>query len=325
MIRPVDAQETAAPSAAAVSVIIAAFNAATYIEEAIASALHQQAVDVEVIVVDDGSTDETAQTVRRAAERDNRVHYVHQQNRNQAAARNHGVRRSSAPLLAFLDADDIWESDKLRLQLAALSSERISVVFTAASHFASDRDCPLPIDLFGVYTGRLEARAFAEMLFQRNAIPLSSVLMTRSAFEEVGGFEEDQEFKGCEDWELWMHLASRGYDFFGMQQKLVRYRSHGAQTSQQTVRMATAALAVRQRYLAAVAVGADAKLLRRNMQRYRIDIALLRGQYGAAVRHTVRLLNVVHFGLTGIGSFAKQLWSIVQWRARGCSYTDDGA
>ena len=308
---------------ALVSVVVAAFNAADYIDEALGSALAQQGVEVEIIVVDDGSTDTTASAVPLLAQRDQRVRYVYQENRNQAVARNNGVKQSSAQLLAFLDADDLWEPYKLKLQIDALDTHKVSVVFADANHFTSGEQTLLPADLFGVYSDRLMGPAFTEMLFRRNAIPLSSVLMTRSAFDSVGGFEEDQRFKGCEDWELWLRLAHRGHEFFGMRQKLVRYRSHGGQTSQRTGRMAAAALAVRERYLPATGASRQAQLLRRNVQRDRVRLALLKGNYVEAVRHTSQLLNVARFGLTGFGSFLKQLWTVLRFARQRRSCTDE--
>lgn len=296
-----------------VSVIIPAYNAVPFITEAVASALEQQGANLEIVVVDDGSTDGTGEVVKQLAAHDCRIKYIYQTNQNQGAARNAAVQHSSGSLVAFLDADDVWESQKLRMQTEALRLNDVSVVFSDASHFAGSDDITIPVDLFGLYKGRLKSERFLCMLLQRNAIPLSSVLVTRTAFESVGGFDETPALKGCEDWDLWLRLASHGHHFFGMDRKLVRYRTHPSQTSTQRVHMIAASIAVREQYLEHPSVGADKERLRRLLQRERVRLALLQQGYREAIQQTIRLLNLRYFGLRAFGSFAKQVWTVVLW------------
>lgn len=114
------------------SVVIPCFNGEAYLAEAIASAKAQLAGPVEIIVVDDGSTDGSGEVARAAG-----VGYVRQDNAGVAAALNHGVRVATGPCLAFLSADDVWRPEKLALQHAALADAPNRLVFSHMLHFVS--------------------------------------------------------------------------------------------------------------------------------------------------------------------------------------------
>ncbi len=118
-----------------ISVIIPSYNAAAYVGEAIDSVLAQAYDNIELILVDDGSTDHTAEVARQYADS---LRYIYQENGGIGAARNTGVRASSGNLLAFLDADDIWVANKLVLQLAAFARQpELDVVYGHARQFYS--------------------------------------------------------------------------------------------------------------------------------------------------------------------------------------------
>ena len=104
-----------------VSIIVPAYNQSHYLEAAVQSALAQTYADVEVIVVDDGSTDDTRAVAQRLT--DSRVRYVYQENRGLPAARNTGIRHARGSLLSFLDSDDLFLPDKVRLLLAAMEAD----------------------------------------------------------------------------------------------------------------------------------------------------------------------------------------------------------
>lgn len=132
-----------------VSVVIPAWNAAAYLREAVASVLDQQSGPIEAIVVDDGSSDDTAAV---AAGFGASVHVLRQTHAGIGAARNRGVAAARGQLLAFLDADDVWPSGKLRLQRAALEADPVlDVVFGHAVEFtgAGEADLPAPALLPG--------------------------------------------------------------------------------------------------------------------------------------------------------------------------------
>jgi glycosyltransferase involved in cell wall biosynthesis len=158
-----------------VSVIIPVHNGAAFLGDAVSSALRQGKVHLEIIVVDDGSTDETADA---ASTWGNQIRYVRQPQAGPAAARNHGVALSRGEVLAFLDADDVWTADKLSRQLARLgSAPPVDVVV----------DCTQPVREVVRDDGR---KALEPCAPTWGALLLGSALMRRATFDAVGGFDE---------------------------------------------------------------------------------------------------------------------------------------
>jgi teichuronic acid biosynthesis glycosyltransferase TuaG len=208
-----------------VSVIMPAYNAERYIAASIQSALDQTYSNWELVVVDDGSTDGTRQVVQQFTAVDNRIKYFFQENGRLGKARNTGIKNSSGPLIAFLDSDDLWMAEKLRMQLAKLESSDVDVVFSNGFVFNED-DVTSETETFPIVTGRFEGNEMLDLLLAHNRIPVLSVLIRRKALEDAGAFEESLPYHGCEDYDLWVKLAKRGATFYGMEEKLVRYRRH---------------------------------------------------------------------------------------------------
>ena len=167
-----------------VSVIIPAFNAARYIGEALESVFAQTLPADEVIVIDDGSTDDTVSEATRFP-----VKLLSQKNRGSAAARNAGVHASRGGLLAFLDADDLWMRDKLKLQRAFLDSQRQSeAVFGMVRNFISPE---LPAHVRDLLVCDTEAV---------RGIHAGALLIRRDAFCRVGFFDEDIRVSQFVEW-----------------------------------------------------------------------------------------------------------------------------
>jgi glycosyltransferase involved in cell wall biosynthesis len=179
-----------------VSVVIPVFNRPEMVAEAVASVLHQSGVEVEVVVVDDGSTDSTGAVIDELAASEPRVIASHQANAGPSAARNAGVALSSAPWITFLDSDDLMLPGRLRSQIGAMAEdpEAAGVMGLEITEIAPG--VPVP-DLLA---GRPPLEA-APLWF---AI---SVLLRRSTFDEVGGFAEDLDMG--EDIE-WLSRLSEG-------------------------------------------------------------------------------------------------------------------
>ena len=208
-----------------VSVIMPAYNAERYIADSIRSVIAQTFTGWELVVVDDGSTDNTAEVVRQLARDDSRISYLFQENGRLGKARNTGIQNSRGTLIAFLDSDDLWLPQKLELQVRAHELTAADVVFTGAYVFwednVADETNPFPI-----MSGRFSGTEMLDLLLKLNFIPVMSVLMKREAFAESGLFEEAARYHGCEDYDLWLKLAKRGAAFYGMEERLVRYRRH---------------------------------------------------------------------------------------------------
>lgn len=192
---------SAAPS---VSVIVPAYNCASYLPRAIESVLAQSFTDFELLVVDDGSTDDTANVVDRYSA-DRRVRFVrHAENTGPSAARNRGIRRSSGDLVAFLDADDDWARGKLEAQVTAVASDEADVCGVGCVRLLPDGK-EVIISKQPPYSGD---GLYRELLF-KNTIPgsSSSIMVRRRCFDEVGLF--DEELLAVEDRDMWLRLAAR--------------------------------------------------------------------------------------------------------------------
>jgi hypothetical protein len=182
-----------------ISVVIPTYNYGHYLPFAIESVLAQKRFPDEIIVVDDGSTDDTKEVVARYAPR---VRYFFQQNAGLSAARNTGTKLASGDWVAYLDSDDAWKPEKLLDQEAAVNKVPGAVVaYTGQVNLnpdgsISEGNLAMPPDRIW------------PTLRARNMLPASSVMAHRASVLEAGGFNE--KLRSCEDWDLWVRLRSRG-------------------------------------------------------------------------------------------------------------------
>ena len=217
-------------SANLVSVIMPAYNAEKYIADSIRSVIAQTYSNWELIVVDDGSTDRTAAVVQEFVSRDSRIKYIYQENGRLGKARNTGIANSSGPLIAFLDSDDLWIETKLERQTRALVENNADVVFSDAYIFKGD-DTSDETKAFRSPAGRFSGPDLLDSLIRLNWIAVLTALLKRTALDRVGLFQEEKEYHGVEDYDLWLRLAEAGVVFYGLSDVLARYRQHGAAMS----------------------------------------------------------------------------------------------
>jgi len=204
-----------------ISVVIPTYNYGRFIAEAIESVLGQTVVPGEIVVVDDGSADDTGAVVQGFGDR---VRYVRQENRGVSEARNRGVAETTGELVAFLDADDTWEPTKLEKQVERFAADaEVGLVHCGMREFDSVTDETLG---FRVEGG--DGQVAEELLvWERPVVNVSgsAVMVSRKAFEEAGGF--DPRLKCGEDWDLCYRIARR-YKVGFVPEPLVNYRIHGA-------------------------------------------------------------------------------------------------
>lgn len=216
-----------------VSVIIPSYNTARFILETLESVLAQTWEHKEIIVVDDGSTDETADLL---APYKGRIHSIYQENRGLGGARNTGIRAAQGELFAFLDADDLWLPEFLERQLLALHDRPgVDILYTWWS-FIDQQGNDLPEE--GRYAGR--GNLFTEIVLS-NRFPVMAALVPRRCIEASGGFDEDRLIS--EDWDFWLRLAQLGFTCDVQPLALVKYRFHGTNMTLNVARS-------HQRYLA---------------------------------------------------------------------------
>lgn len=192
-----------------VGIVIPMYNAATTIDETLDSAFAQTYPAIEIIVVDDGSTDGGASRVEQRATADPRLRLLRQQNCGVAAARNSGAAATTADYLAFLDADDLWAPHKIALQMTALLTSGGAAGVSYSWSALIDRwSHVISLDYRPVVEGCV-TRELCEGNFVGNG---SSLLVRRDVFEAAGGFDSslrDRDAQGCEDLAICLALSER--------------------------------------------------------------------------------------------------------------------
>lgn len=250
-----------------VSIIIPVYQSASTIVETLESVFNQIFKDIEVIVVNDGSTDDLDEKIEPF---DEKIIYLKQNNLGAAAARNNGIKHSSGEILAFLDADDIWLPEKLVLQLPLFEQNpKAGVVFG---------------NVFFLHQGRIQSKTYFDLytpscgnifleLFALNFIPMSSVLMRRNVLEQVGFFDES-----CyvEDYQLWLKI-SNFWEFNYIQTPVAIYRISPQQMSMNYTRAAASLLQVKEDVYQSCFdqfIGADKNILERGLYNKYLKLAL---------------------------------------------------
>ena len=228
-----------------VDVVIPAFNAARYIDQTLESVALQGDIVQSVIIVNDGSTDNTAQVIEAFCQKHPglTVRLIHQENQGLANARNAGIKAASAPFIALLDADDVWLAHKLSIQLALFtgaSDPKLGLVYCSYA-LIDENSKPILGDNI-IIQPRLRGEVFSR-LQTGNFISGSgsSVLIRASVFQEVGFFDET--LVASEDWDMWLRIAKK-FTFDYVNQALVQIRVHPKNMQKDFLRMLTSDLAM---------------------------------------------------------------------------------
>jgi glycosyltransferase involved in cell wall biosynthesis len=183
-----------------VSVIVPTFNRATKVQRAISSVFSQTFTDYEIIVVDDGSTDHTLEVL--APLQDRITHLVHRTNQGVSAARNSGIKASSAPFIAFLDSDDSWLPEKLHVQVRFFKDHPEAVACQTEEVWVRNGQRVNPRQKHLKPSGDIFVPSLKLCL-----VSPSAVMLKRSLLDQVGLFNED--FPVCEDYDLWLRISCR--------------------------------------------------------------------------------------------------------------------
>lgn len=185
-----------------ISVIIPTYNGGQFIARTLQSVLDQTFQDFEILVVDDGSVDNTAEVVQQFTRR---IRYFRKPNGGPASARNFGLRRAKGNYIALLDHDDLWLPKRLETQLPLFDKDpKIGVVFSDC-YIKATNDSVVPETSFQ------EAKPFAgevfEKLFLRNFVPSLTTLVRRECFDCVGFFDESGRMTMTDDYHMWLRIA----------------------------------------------------------------------------------------------------------------------
>jgi glycosyltransferase involved in cell wall biosynthesis len=221
-----------------ISIVIPTYQHARYLDECIRSVLAQTYSNFEVIVVDDGSTDNTSEVLAKYGER---IYTIRQDNHGLPAARNTGIRASKGEWIAFLDADDLWLPDKLVNQAEYFTNTKIGLIFCDCFYFTGDQvPSETAFTLYPPSKGDIFSR-----LFITNFIPMPTVIARRTCFDQCGLFDET--LKSCEDYDLWLRI-SRSWHAEYVNKPLAKYRLSSNQMSRDHERMLMNLIHVKESY-----------------------------------------------------------------------------
>lgn len=203
------------------TVVIPTYNSAKWIAGTIGSVLNQSYENLEVIVVDDGSTDDTESVVRSF--KDCRVSYVWQTNAGgPAGPRNAGLKRATGEYISFLDADDAWRPNRLsRVMEVFRDNPNVDIVCHDQDVICEDRKVGV---LSAARKGASIGNMYLEMLLRGTSLSPSATALKTRIVRSVGGFDERREFFSTEDFDLWLRLAKNGFGFYFIRESLGVYR-----------------------------------------------------------------------------------------------------
>ncbi|UWM80245.1 MULTISPECIES: glycosyltransferase family 2 protein [Rhizobium] len=232
-----------------VAVVIPAYNAGEYLAQTLQSVVDQTHKALEIIIVDDGSTDETPSICRRFAASDSRIRILSTENRGVAAARNTGIQASKSDFIAFLDADDLWHSTYIQRMLSALQPLPDAWGAVYALHRF--------IDTEGYCTRSGSSLNARDSILNRHLVFRfvgngSGFMVRRAVIDKIGGYDSSYARKGiggCEDFDFELRTAEH-FKIETVPLGLVGYRSHSAAMSSDRSRMARSLLAVTEQCIA---------------------------------------------------------------------------
>ena len=287
-----------------VSVITAAYNHVEFVRQSVESVLNQTYKDFEHIVVDDGSTDGTAEVLRSFG---TQIKYFRQQNCGTPAAINRGIRESSGEYIAILDSDDVWLPEKLDRQMRCFAQQpEAGMVYSRAQIIDRRGEVSNQGEPIGHNVGDFDC-AYKEIL-KDDGIPVLTALTRRECFDDVGFF--DERLKAISDWEFWFRLALKWKIVF-LPDVLALYRVHGHNTF---IGLNRSGQVARERLLfmkeaPAMLVGSAREIRpRKRAINTRFAYTLARDVYGLSCqRHFSKALSHFLFGLRLRPAFWKDL------------------
>ncbi|MEQ8264472.1 glycosyltransferase family A protein [Pseudohaliea sp.] len=309
----------------AFSVICPNYNGSLFLQACLTSVLEQTVDDLEVIVVDDGSTDDSIEVLNGLAATDPRVRIESQGNAGSAVARNHGIALARGSYIAFIDADDVWHPQKLEKQHELLLRATMPVAcFSNFSLWPPERDgrylAPSeafsqlePVDEFpGI---GVDKPAFVyHLLLQDVFVWTSTVVVPSTVLHEVGGF--DPSYRKGQDYDLWLRIAAR-YPFLRHPDSLALYRQHPDNITYRYSEVNYGAVIVENALRSSGLSSPDGQMVREDIMRRRLwklwsdyaDNCRHHGKYESAIR---ALASARHYRAHYSNSLRALVWRVEQ-------------
>lgn len=185
-----------------ISVVVPVYNGAEYLTKTVESILAQDHQELELLLINDGSSDNSKELMDALAAKDVRVKAYTKANGGVANARNFGIEHAQGEFIALCDQDDLWLPTKLSKQLPLFSNERVGLVYTGAiaDYILYGKQSKPNFD------NQFRGKVF-DRLTQQNMFTCCTAMVRKSVLEEVGGFDDDLALMGVDDWHLWLKLA----------------------------------------------------------------------------------------------------------------------
>jgi glycosyltransferase involved in cell wall biosynthesis len=221
-----------------ISVIIPVYNGEKTIKFTIESVLNQTFSNLEIIVINDGSTDSTVEVVKNIS--DSRVQIFSYSNAGPSTSRNRGITQASGEYISFIDADDMWTNDKLESQLAALQNNKNASVAYSWTDFIDADDKFVKAGRRITSVGNVYSKLLVCNFLENG----SNALISRYALETVGGFDES--LWAAEDWDVWLRLSA-DYEFVVVPKVQILYRVSSSSLSTNLLKMEVDSLQVIER------------------------------------------------------------------------------
>ena len=185
-----------------VSIVVPVYNGEQYLEQTVESILNQDYHNIELILIDDGSSDKSAEIMRKLEKSDARIRPFYNQNGGVADARNFGIAQANAELIAFCDQDDLWLPTKLTKQIPLFENPKVGLVYCGAIADAKMHNVQ------GKSNFKTKKRGDVfDLLILGNLLTCCTAVARKSALLQAGNFDEDRALMGVDDWHLWLKLA----------------------------------------------------------------------------------------------------------------------
>jgi glycosyltransferase involved in cell wall biosynthesis len=219
-----------------ISIITPIYNGQEFLKETIETVLNQSYSNWELLLIDDGSTDNSKAICKTYTDKDNRIKYYYKSNGGQASARNLGIKKAKGEWIALLDADDLWHNTKLEKQIEILDkNSEATLCFTNTLAFQNTINNEL-YNFDNKAFGLLNKDFFLNV-FVSSYVSNSSLVIKKNVIVKSGLYNESEIVRGSEDWELLLRLLYQKNRIVGVKEKLLYYRVHDGGIHLQNARM----------------------------------------------------------------------------------------